>query len=337
MRALPFLLLGLATSAQASTMLTINSDTDELMVYSTTGAFAEYSAGWIGFDYQFGDAAYDDAAGLYYIIVARPTPALYKLDLNTGAYGLVAYLTQTDLFAADVDPTTGNILAVQYPTMNMFSIDPNTGVETFVATTGVNPSGGYWDDALDGLVINTIGLQEFKLVTRTGVTTTLASYASGVNDSDFDLDTTTGTVWGVDWSPTLWSFSYPAFGVLLGAPTAYHTDATAIIDNPAYVPPPSMQTTSGSCPGVIGISATHLTPGGQAAILNGSAPGSFTIPTGACAGNLVGLAAPHLLSMVTVPPSGTVSGTPTFNAAQCAKYYQVVDIATCRVTNVYHP
>lgn len=337
MRALPFLLLGLASSAHAATILAVNATTDELMVRSTTGAFVEYSAGPLGFSYDFGDAAYDDAAGLFYIVVARPTPALYKFDLNTGAFGLVANLTQPDLFAADVDPTTGNVLAVQYGTSNLFSIDPNTGVETFIATTTVAPSGGYWDDALDGLVINTIGTQEFKLVSRTGVTTTLANAGGGMNDVDFDLETATNTVWGLDWSAVTWSFSYSTFGLLGSTAGAYQSDAAAIIDNTPYVPAPSMQTTSGSCPGVIGISATNLTPGGQAAILSSAATGSFIIPTGICTGTPVGLAAPSLLSMVTVPPSGTISGTPTFNAAQCARFYQVVDIATCQVTNVYQP
>lgn len=330
------LTLALSSSAQAATILSVNATTDELMVFDTTTAVS-YSAGSLGFSYDFGDAAYDDALATMYIVVARPTPSLYAFNLTTGAFGLVANLTVNELFAADVDPSTGHILAIQNSTGDMYDIHPTTGVETFVYSVGVRADGGYWDDALDGLVVNPIGAQSYYLVSRTGLATFLGGSGGFVDNNDVDLDAASGQIWSFDWSTNIRSLSYPSFGLLTSAANTYASDALVIIDNVPPIPDPLMETVSGTCPGTIGIQGSYLTPGGQAAVLTGTGPGTFTIPVGVCTGYSVGLTAPRLLATVTVSPSGTISGTPTFNAAQCAKSYQIVDLTTCRVSNVYQP
>lgn len=330
------LLLSLSVSAQASTIFALNATTDELMVYDTIAA-SSYSAGAIGFNYEFGDAAYDEATATMYFVVARPTPELYAWNTSTGAYGLVGGLTVDELFAADVDPSTGHILAVQNSTGDLYDIDPANGAATLVANTGIAADGGYWDDTLDGLVVNAIGAQTFFYITRAGVVTLLGGSGLGLNNNDFDLETSTGTIYSFDWSMNIQSFQYPSFSLLSTTGSAFASDALVIWADVPPIPDPLMQTVSGTCPGSLTIQGSYLTPGGQAAILSGTGPGTFTIPVGVCAGSSVGLTAPRLLTTVTVPPSGTISGTPTFNAAQCARSYQIVDLTTCRVSNVYQP
>ncbi len=206
-----------------------------------------------------------------------------------------------------------------------------------MANVGIEADGGYWDDSLDGLVVNSIAAQSYFLVSRTGVVNFLGGSGGFVDNNDFDLDAGTGQVWSFDWSTTIRTLSYPAFGLLTATANTYASDALVIIDSVPVVPDPVMETAFGSCPGPVGIEGSNLTPGGQAAVLSGSGPGTFTIPVGVCAGFSVGITAPRLLATVTVSANGTISGTPTFNAAQCAKSYQIVDLATCRVSNVYQP
>jgi len=92
-----------------------------------------------------------------------------------------------------------------------------------------------------------------------------------------------------------------------------------------------------SCPGPVPPRIAGLTSRGTAAILQGSGPGSFTIPSGNCAGTVVPLANPRLLTAVNVPVSGDVTASPTFSAGMCGKSFLAVDLNTCRISNAFIP
>lgn len=86
---------------------------------------------------------------------------------------------------------------------------------------------------------------------------------------------------------------------------------------------------SGDCPGPVSVFAGNLTPGGAVAVIRGTGPGSFTVPSGACAGANVPLASPSLISLVTANGFGQWSLVPTLGGPACAAWISVVDMATC--------
>jgi hypothetical protein len=88
---------------------------------------------------------------------------------------------------------------------------------------------------------------------------------------------------------------------------------------------------AGSCPGVVSVFAGNLTPNGTLAVIRGTGPGSFIIPTGVCAGHVVPLTAPSLIALPHANAFGEWALTPTLGGAACAAWLSVVDMATCRV------
>jgi hypothetical protein len=98
---------------------------------------------------------------------------------------------------------------------------------------------------------------------------------------------------------------------------------------------PLTGTLVGTCPGPVSVDIGPLTPGGQFAILAGPSAGSFSIPSGHCAGYRVPLAAPQLVSMQTAPPSGRISLAAPFSQAMCNRTWAVVDMDTCEVSQAF--
>jgi hypothetical protein len=93
--------------------------------------------------------------------------------------------------------------------------------------------------------------------------------------------------------------------------------------------------TTGSCPGDVTIAADGLTPGGNAVFLIGAAgEGSDVIGIGACSGTVTGLAGLRMATRMTVDGGGMVSGTPYVGDANCDTPVQVLDTATCTLSNV---
>ncbi|HMV65674.1 MAG TPA: thrombospondin type 3 repeat-containing protein [Myxococcota bacterium] len=92
---------------------------------------------------------------------------------------------------------------------------------------------------------------------------------------------------------------------------------------------------SGACPGPIAFSASGLTPGGPIAVISATGLGGLQIPAGPCAGFPTGLdTSAQLVKTVTANMSGEIAAQPTAPAFACGRYVQLVDMATCRTTNV---
>ncbi len=89
---------------------------------------------------------------------------------------------------------------------------------------------------------------------------------------------------------------------------------------------------TGSCPGAVTLNATNCSAGGPVAIIYGAA-GSFTKPTGTCAGLTVGIGAPTLGGILTADGAGSASLSFNAPAGACGLTVQGVDIATCTATN----
>lgn len=89
---------------------------------------------------------------------------------------------------------------------------------------------------------------------------------------------------------------------------------------------------NGSCPGPVTLSVSNATPGGTVAIVHGPA-GSWTKPSGVCAGLTLAINPPTLGGFLTMNGSG--AGSLSFNApaGACGRTVQAVDVATCAATN----
>jgi hypothetical protein len=97
-------------------------------------------------------------------------------------------------------------------------------------------------------------------------------------------------------------------------------------------PPPFSLAKSGTCPGLMTLSTTNGTASSSVAILYGNA-GSFTKPSGACAGITLGISSPNLGAMLGANGSGAASLSFNTSAAFCGKTVQAVDVASCTASN----
>ncbi|MCB9695375.1 MAG: putative metal-binding motif-containing protein [Alphaproteobacteria bacterium] len=93
--------------------------------------------------------------------------------------------------------------------------------------------------------------------------------------------------------------------------------------------------TSGTCGGPVVFDAAGLTPGGLYAVLSAPTTGSTVVPAGACAGTILGLGpTPVLRTFAQANGSGSAHLTVNVPALACGQQVQVVDGATCDVSNV---
>jgi hypothetical protein len=97
----------------------------------------------------------------------------------------------------------------------------------------------------------------------------------------------------------------------------------------------SMDTFGACADGTATLELTRLNPGAPIAIGLAS-PGSFTLPSTACAGLTLDLAGSDvgLVGMYTASADGTLSVTPSLDAADCDKVLQAVDMTSCEASNV---
>lgn len=91
---------------------------------------------------------------------------------------------------------------------------------------------------------------------------------------------------------------------------------------------------SGSCPGPVTVAISGATPGGNVALAWSLTSGSFTIPGGICAGTVLGLASPNVLTILTADAAGNASFTGTAPGAACGAYVQALDFGTCSTSSV---
>lgn len=320
-------------AANASTALVVDATSDLLLEIDTT-TLATGSSVALPTPYDFGDAAYDGATGILYIVYARPTQELWAYDTNSGAFSLVGTLAVNEIFAAGFDDVSGTLYAIQNSTRDLYTIDTSTAATTFIANTGVSADGGYWDEARNAFVVNQIGAQTFYEVASNGTATQFASNGTWTDNNDFDFDPSTGSVFAWDWSRNQYTYDGFSFALLSQTSSGFSSDAMAIIDGGPTGP---RFAGTGTCPGPMSISISGLTPGGRVAVARGTGPGAAVIPAGPCAGRSLAIASPSLVGTFVIPPSGTLSVNPTFGPGQCNKAFQAVDLATCATTNVWQP
>jgi hypothetical protein len=99
---------------------------------------------------------------------------------------------------------------------------------------------------------------------------------------------------------------------------------------------PTIDLVGAPCPSSVTARATGFTPGGTIAIVRSNGTGAAVVPSGPCLGTVLGLSTSGLglITTITAPPSGTVNYAGAVSPGVCGKYIQMVDMATCTVSNV---
>lgn len=95
---------------------------------------------------------------------------------------------------------------------------------------------------------------------------------------------------------------------------------------------------TGTCPGPMTVTISGLTPGGSYYLARAQNAGVATIPGGPCAGTEFRLnpASPGWsVSSLVAPSSGTATFSITAPASMCNRRFEVVDVGTCQVSNVW--
>ena len=95
-------------------------------------------------------------------------------------------------------------------------------------------------------------------------------------------------------------------------------------------------TITGACPGNVTLTADNATPGANVAFIDAFGPGSVSIPSGPCAGTVLGLnRTATLLRAVRADGSGTARTSGTAPPAACGRVFvQALDISNCATSNV---
>lgn len=89
---------------------------------------------------------------------------------------------------------------------------------------------------------------------------------------------------------------------------------------------------TGACPGPVTLTTAGGTPGGIVVVAYGLA-GSYTKPSGVCAGTTVAISQPTIGAVLAANGTGAASLSVTAKAAWCGLTVQAVDVATCTASN----
>jgi hypothetical protein len=172
---------------------------------------------------------------------------------------------------------------------------------------------------------------------------------AGSGTSDVEVSSDGGVTWTNEWTETaVIDQFYPGIQVDLsayaGMPSVdiafvYGGDNghdwgvdNVIVDNIGPTGPGLA--VGGTCPGVMTLDASGMTPAGPVVFAYSLSSGSFTVPGGPCAGLTVPMASPVQLGTVIADGSGNASFSGSAPAAACGNVTTIaVDGVTCTASN----
>jgi hypothetical protein len=299
------------------------------------------------------------------------TGSAYSIDSGTGAGVLLGATGFTSLNSMAKDPGTGRIYANSGATI--IEIHPVTGVGTAVVTTSLssirgmaflgntlyavqdgNPDTLYTVNLSTGAstLIGGTGYNGIQGLTATSGTLYAWEIGSGncVGVGLVTLNPATGAATDVNAAngnqicDVQALCTAPSGAVFAVQNNVYRVDLNsgllALVGGGGYsdvrgaefIGTPFTLTRQGPCPGPIGLTTTNGTPNGGVALIYGNV-GTFTKPSGACAGLTLGLSNPQLAAIIPAGANG--SAAIGFNAplAWCGRTVQAVDMVTCTASN----
>ncbi|PCJ51590.1 MAG: hypothetical protein COA70_13975 [Planctomycetota bacterium] len=91
---------------------------------------------------------------------------------------------------------------------------------------------------------------------------------------------------------------------------------------------------SGTCPGLVTVDVSGAGAGATIAVAWSLNTGTFSLPPGPCAGTVLGLNNPNLLTFLTADALGNATFTGNAPTSACGAFVQIVDLSTCSVSGV---
>ncbi|HMV65270.1 MAG TPA: hypothetical protein PKA64_00370 [Myxococcota bacterium] len=330
----------LSATAEAGTIYTVRADNDTLLAFDTR-THALTVVGPLGVNFDFGSLEWSATDNTMYMVGGRATPALFRVDLQTGAATLVGAHNQTDIFSLAWDPTTNRLYGGQASqAMGLWQIDTRTGAATYIGNPRIGMSGADWDPQGRGIVANAIATADFYLIDpTTAASTLLGSGRVFLNDGGLAYDADTQLFYFFDWSGNIYSFDpaagYQATLIQSGLPGM---DGASAADGAGFHGTMHMGATQGVCPGPQTFQISGATPGGVVVLMRGGRLGGSRIPAGPCSGTSVPLSSLQVIDRYIAGPMGNVTFHGTSSAQHCGTVRMIaLDLDSCDLSNIQTP
>lgn len=199
-RAALFVVLGSALGAQAGTLYTIDTDTNELQTFDTrTLTFTNVATVSTAFD--FGNLAYSGTQ--MYMSDGFEGQELYTLNLTTGAATAVGSTGVSDVFGLAFDGSGDLYGGLSTLAKGLYSINSSTGAASEIGNPGINldalaylPTTGQ----MLGIYAGNSPTNLYSINTSTGAATAINNNDTYINNAAMTYDPDTGLLWVVDWS-----------------------------------------------------------------------------------------------------------------------------------------
>jgi len=210
---------------------------------------------------------------------------------------------------------------------DLYTLDPITGVASFIGSTGFSGVQGIasangqlygWDIGLGLLTINASTGAAADVNTGLGGTGGIQNLCSnsagalfGGQNSLYSIDAITGAY------------------TLIGG--GGYSDLRGLEFTGGGTPSFTL-TKTGTCPGLVTLSSANGTANSTVAVLSGGA-GSFTKPSGVCAGMTMPISGPTLRALIASNGAGAASFSFNAPGAACGASIVFVDVGTCTASN----
>ena len=109
---------------------------------------------------------------------------------------------------------------------------------------------------------------------------------------------------------------------------------TALLAFPGMAAAQTLSIDGAACPGPMSVMGSGFTPGGSVAVLKGAGPGRDLVPGGPCAGTPTNLGGLSFVTLIGADGRGGFAAMPDIAAPLCGDSIQMLDVATCTVSNV---
>ncbi len=327
-------LLGLAVSieAVAGRFYVANDGTDSLEIFSAT-LMNFTPVGPFGTVFQFGDLAWDDPAGVLYMIDGRGNKALHVVNPDTGAANQVGVHGINDLFGLMWDPVTDTLFASGRSPTGFYSLDRATGAAILIGDPGVSLDSIAYDPTSGKIVGRTAGNDGFlySIDRQTGAATLLNAGLGFINNFSWANDPDDDFFYSVDWSDTVIRYYPPDnFSELYRGPTPATYDGMAFFGFDKNV----LLDIWGTCNNQGNVSIRRVNPTGPFAVVRGPNLDGFVIPSGRCQGTQIALGNPTVVKFDNADANGEFEATLNLPGSLCGQYVQVVELRTCRTSTL---
>lgn len=265
------------------------------------------------------------------------TQVLIDFETTPGPDGLLGTADDVPLTAPSLFSSQTTQLTTEFSSVGLtFTMPTTNDANEVLLAQSFSPPGTHSPVNLlaagSGLVLGgTFSVPVFEVSALVGITSNGATGADILKIFDAG-GISLGTVQGSETTVTITS-AVPIARFEIRDSGAI-SDVVAI-DNFSFVtqPPGPVLTVVGNCPGTNIIQVDGASPFATVILLYGPA-GSFTLPSGPCAGTTLDLAAPNIAGLFAADLSGSVTLSAMIPAGICGISVQAVEPSTCLASNV---